>query len=343
MSDSGGGAIIGGAVICCCFWIFIFFLVGGASPDNTSSSTDIIVNESLEEESLPILNMTNVTLNASKVTFVYYDHNTSDWNGCYGLNYTVLTDEDNNSYMLDHATTDILGEKTNYTFTYPDGVGLVFDNNTQTDIYNRSGLYYVHELRDDNNNVVKSLGNFTLYDKSHQPQLIPGDWLFVYSDHNSTTYEGDEGLQKAVTHNISGNNTEINFVDVKDIIGLAYFADKDFDFYKYGLSGLEVYKFNSSDGKEYFDIYAKGLCLPNGTHIKTFDIESYGLIQKQKDFITNYYNRIDEVRHQQEIDAIYDAEDAAYDDYVRYQESQNNKAKYSTYYGTNGYGVIRSY
>lgn len=335
-------SIFSGAAICCCLWIVIFFIAGGSSPDNVSSSTDIVVNETPEEPSLPILNMTNITINASKVTFIYYDHNSSDWNGCYGLNYTVLTDEKGNNYMLDHATTDVFGEKTNYTFRYPDGVGLVFDNNTETEIYNRSGLYYVHELRDDRDNVVKSLGNFTLYDKSHEPEIIPGDWLFVYGDHNSTTYDGDEGLKMAVTHNMSDKNEEIHFREVKDIIGLAYYADRDFDFYKYGLSGLYVGQYRDTEENTYY-VFGDSLCLPNGTGIKSFDIWDHNLIQKEKDFITNYNNRIDEVRHKEQLNAIRDAEDENFDNYLRYQESQKSKTRYSTYVGSNGYGVIRSY
>ena len=45
----------------------------------------------------------------------------------------------------------------------------------------------------------------------------------------------------------------------------------------------------------------------------------------------------------EEINAIYDAADDVSNSYARNQENQNSKSKYSTYYGTNGYGVIRSY
>jgi hypothetical protein len=145
----------------------------------------------------------------------------------------VLTDNEDNSYMLDHATTDIFGLKTNYTFKYPGGIGLVFDNNTETEIYNSSSLYYVHELRDENNSAIKGLANFTLYDKSHEPEFIPSDWLFVYEDHESMEYEGDRGLRYAVTNNTIGNKEQdVEFSYEDQIIGLAYVANRDFDFYK---------------------------------------------------------------------------------------------------------------
>lgn len=308
------------------------------SSDNSSSSSSIVVNNSLpEEETLPIINMTNITLNPSKIIFVYYDHNTSKYGGCYGLNYTVLMDEDGNAYMLDHATTDMVGENTNYTFKIPGGMGLIYDNNTETEIYNNTGLYYVHEVTDNNSRVIKSMGNYTLNDKSHQPDIIPDEWLFVYTDHNSTTYEGDEGLSEAITHNKIGKHEELHFIYAKDIIGLAYASNRKFN-YKYGLSGIKT---NYIDWKEptYYTAWGEGLCYPNGTQILTFDIESPNLMQKQKDFITNYENRIDEVRHKQEIDAIYDAEDEYYDD-VSYSDSQKSKHRHGYYYGTNGYGIM---
>lgn len=336
----GIGAVCG----CCCLILLIVFVFGGASSDNPSSTNDIITNDmDSEEETLPILNMTNTTINTTKTTFVYYDHNTTTWNGCYGLNYTVLTDKWGNNYMLDHATTDILGEKTNYTFKYPNGIGLVFDNNTETEIYNNTKLYYVHEVSDDNDTVIKSLGNFTLNDKSHEPEFIPSDWLFVYHDHNSTEYEGDQDLWYAQTNNTVGKKEQnVHIYDEEYVIGLAYFANKDFDFYKYGINGLNlVYQERDNDNESYYYVANSGLHLPNGTKIKTFGIEDYDLDKSQKDFITDYYNRIEDVRHKQEIDAIYEAEDDASNSYARYHESQNKKPKYSTYYGTNGYGIIR--
>lgn len=326
----------------CCILVLFAGIFRGLGHDNEYSSTDIVVNDTLTEpKSLEILNMTNITIKPSKITFVYYDHNTSKWNGCYGLNYTVLSDSEGNSYMLDHATTDILGKDTNYTFKYPKGIGLVYDNNTETEIYNNSGLYYIHEVRGDEGNVIKSLGNFTLYDKSHEPEFRPVEWTFIYNDHNSSEYEGDEGLRQAIAINNSSKHEVLYFCLEKEIIGLAYESNKTFNF-SYGLSGLEARRDNVENIISY-TVWGSNLCYPNGTEIETFDIRDYGLLQDQKDFITNYDNRIDEVRHKQEINDIRDAESDAYESYLRYQENHNSKAKYSTYYGTNGYGVIRSY
>lgn len=333
--------------------IFGVFIFGGLGNDNTLSSTEIIVENDLpEEDSLPILNMTNVTLNPSKINFVYYDHNSSVFEGCYGLNFTVLTDEFGNSYMLDHATTDIFGEKTNYTFKFPDGLGLVFDNNTETEIYNQSQLYYVHELRDGQGNVIKSLGNFTLHDKSHEPTFIPTNWTFVYVDHNSSTYEGDEGLSEAVTGNAIGNHEQnVRFSD-EIVIGLMYYSNNSTDFYKYGFNGfgfddLENYHVNGTSTNGYYDhgYYLSRFSpnLPNGTEIRSFNIETKYLSSAEKDFLQNYQSRRDEYLNQEEINAIYDAQDDELASYERYQEEKGSKHKYSTYYGTNGYGIIRSY
>lgn len=335
MADDG---LCMGACFGCCVILVLFALLGGFSGDNDDSQTNIAVDNSLPQQSTaPLLNLTNETIKPKNITFVYYDHNSSKFEGCYGLNYTVLQDKNGKKFMLDHAETDILGENTNYTFKYSKGIGISYENNTKTEIYNQSKLYYVHELRDDNNTVIKEVGNYTLNDDSHQPQVIPDGWLFVYTDHNSTKYEGDEGLSYAVTHNKSEKHEELHFVMEEDVIGLAYESNKKFDF-DYGLSGIDT---NYVEGGNYYTIWGRGLQYPNGTSIKTFDIESYNLIQKQKDFLTNYDNRIDEVRHKQEIDAIYEAEDDAYTSYVRYKE--NNKHNNYYYFGSNGAGVIRSF
>ncbi|WP_461436323.1 hypothetical protein [Methanosphaera sp.] len=338
------------------FYILIIIIVifGGVLAVNASSPGDINDNNLVnEDESLPIINMTNTTLNDYKITFVYYDHNTTNWNGCYGLNYTVLTDNEGNKYMLDHATTDILGQKTNYTFKYPDGIGLVFDNNTETEIYNKSQMYYVHEVRDDNNNVIKSLGNFTLHDKSHEPTFIPTDWTFVYAgDHNSSVYEGDEGLLEAVTSNAIGNHEQNVRFDDDIMIGLMYYSDNSTDFYRYGFNGfgfddLESFHVNGTsingdyDHGYYLSKFSPNL--PNGTEIKSFNIESKYLSSAQKDFLQDFDRRRNEYLKNEEINAIYDAADYVSNSYARNQENQNSKSKYSTYYGTNGYGVIRSY
>lgn len=330
-----------GACCCCLLVIIIFavFIMFGSSGSDSDSS-DIVVDNSLPpEETLPILNKTNITLKPSKITFVYYDHNSSKFEGCYGLNYTVLSDKNGDKFMLDHAETDILGNATNYTFTYPEGVGLVYDNNTETEIYENLGCYYVHEIRDDNGTVIKPLGNYTLNDKSHEPDIIPSDWYFVYKDHNSTTYDGDEGLICAFAVNNKNNESKlVKFYDDADIIGLAYNSPK-FD-YKYGLSGIRLNDVNDSEGNSIYTASSRGLCYPNGTRIETFNIESYNLNRKQKDFITNYDDRIDDVRHKQEIDAVYDAEDMYYSDYVRYNEYSKDKSKFSYYLGSGGSGVI---
>lgn len=335
--------------ICCGLIILFIVALGLFSPDSTTSTSTISVNNSVpEEETLPILNMTNITINPTRITFVYYDHNTTTFNGCYGLNYTVLTDNDGNNYMLDHATTDVLGEKTDYTFKYPGGIGLVFDNNTETQIYNQSGLYYVHEIRDDNGTVIKSLENFTLNDKSHEPTFIPTNWTFKYHDHNSTEYEGDDGLWEAVTSNAIGNHEqEVRFSD-DIVIGLMYYSNNSTDFYKYGFNGygfddLETHRVNGTTMNGYYDhgYYLSRFDpqLPNGTIIKSFNIESNYLTSAEKDFLQNYQSRRDEFLKQQEINAIYEAEDDYYTHNIKYQE-KNKKSGRSYYYGTNGYGVI---
>jgi hypothetical protein len=97
---------------------------------------------------------------------------------------------------------------------------------------------------------------------------------------------------------------------------------------------MEFKAYNDKGDGTYYVAHSN-MHIPNGTRIKSFDIRSYGLNQSQKDFLTDYYDRIDDVRHQQEINAIYGAQDEAYDDYVRYMEYQNSKPKNSYYVGTN--------
>lgn len=336
--NSSTGAIF----VCCCLLIIIVFVFGALSGENDSSTTNIEVDNSISEnEALPIINMTNQTIKPSKIIFIYYDHNSTKFEGCYGLNYTVMTTKDGTSFMLDHAETDILGEKTGYTFKYPNGTTVVYDNNTDTQIFNDTGCYYVHEIRDDNNTVIKSLGNFTLYDKSHEPEIVPSGWNFVYEDHNSSKYDGDLQLEYAQTNNTVGDKQEdIRFYTTADVIGLAYFSNKSFN-YKYGLSGIELTYVNGSSGS-YYRAVNRGLCLPNGTKIGTFCIDGYGLTQDQKNFITDYDGRIDEIRHKQEIDAYYDAQDMAYEDYLNHEERKDSKSHRSFFASTNGYGIIYS-
>lgn len=319
---------------------------------DTGTASDVFNDSLSEEQSLPILNMINISLTDYTVNFVYYDHNSSSFNGCYGLNYTVLTDGDGNSYMLDHATSDILGQKTGYTFTYPGGIGLVFDNNTETEIYENLGLYYVHELCDDNNNVIKSLGNFTLYDKSHEPSFIPTNWTFVYyGNHNTSVYEGDDGLYEAVTGNAIGEHEENVRFDDDIVVGLMYYSNNSTDFYRYGFKGygfddLESYHVNGTSQNGYYDhgYYLSGFSpdLPNGTEIRSFNIETKYLSMEEKAFLEDFDRRRDEYLKNQEISAVYDAEDDAYNSYVDYNERKDSRHKYGYYYGTNGFGVIRS-
>lgn len=332
-----------------CSLLVVTIAVSGCVTDNPSSgSADVITDETIpEEESLDILNMTNVTVDSPEITFVYLDYNTTNFNGCYGLKYSVITDNDGNNYMFDHATTDILGEKTNYTFRYPHGMTMVFDNNTRTEIYNNTGLYYVHELQDENNSVIKSLKNFTLNDKSHEASFIPKDWTFVYYDHNSSQYEGDDGLSEAVISNAIGNHEENVRLSDEIVIGLMYYSNNSTDYYRYGFNGfgfdnLEDFRVNGTSVNGYYDhgyyLSRFNVNLPNGTEIRSFNVETKYLSPGEKNFLQDYQNRRDEYLMQENINAIYDAADDISSRTTGNSESQKNK--HSIYYGTNGYGVV---
>lgn len=333
----------------CCLLIIVTLSISGCVSSTPSTSSNIISDDSLhQQESLPILNMTNVTIEDARITFVYYDYNTTEFNGCYGLNYSVIEDESGNKYMLDHATTDLLGKNTDYTFKYPNGMTLVFDNNTATKIYNATGLYYVHELQDENNTVIKSLANFTLNDKSHQPSFIPTNWTFEYVDHNSTQYEGDDGLSEAVTSNAIGNHEKNVRLSDEIVIGLMYYSNNSTDYYRYGFNGfgfdnLEDFHVNGTSINGYYDhgyyLSAFSVHLPNGTQIRSFNIETKYLSQGEKNFLQDYQNRRDEYLMQENTNAIYEAQND-YTSSTRNSESHKNKAERSVYYGTNGYGVI---
>ena len=268
-----------------CFLLMLgISIYGGLSHVYASSSTNMADNSQSQQESLAILNMTNITLTDYRINFVYNDHNTSNFEGCYGLNYTVLTDKNGNDYMLDHATTDILGEKTDYSFRYPGGLEVVFDNNTDTDIYKEKGLYYVHEIRDDSNTVIKSMGNFTLNDESHKPSFVPTNWTFVYTgNHNTSVYEGDDGLIEVVTGNAIGNHEKNVRLSDEMVIGLMYYSGNSTDYYRYGFGGygftnLESFRVNGTSVNGPYDhgYYLTRINphLPNGTQIKSFNIES---------------------------------------------------------------------
>ena len=330
---------------CCCLIMIILFLGFAFLSPSSDTDSNFLAENNLSNNTLPnenvleILNYTNITINATKLTFVYYDHNTTNFNGCYGLNYSVIEDKDGNEYMLDHAETDILGEKTNYTFKYPNGIGIVFDNNTETEIYKNMSYYYVHEIRDDNNTVIKSSGNFTLHDTSHDPEIIPDNWLFVYKNRNTTKYEGDQGLLEVYTNNTIGNKERnVRFYRDRDIIGLAYASNGTFD-YKYGFKGITMNYYNYSDREPFYSTHAKSnvLYYPNGTVIELFDMEDYDLNQSQKEFITDYWGRIDDVRYKQQQNAIYDAESDLEYAYNRYN---SRKSKVSYYADSRGGGII---
>ena len=335
----------------CMLFLFLFLVTTIAinftdTETDIANKTDITPEEKSNLVSDSLVNATNKTFNPTEITFVYYDRNTSNWNGCYGLNYTILTDEYNNKFLLDHTETDLLGNDTNYTFRYPEGISILYENSTETEKYNQTGYYYIHEIRSDNGTVIKSVEHDTFDDKSHIADFIPSGWLYSYryEDQGGTyltsEYKGDILLYGAYTNNTVGPEKDV-FFPARYVLGLMCYADGNMDLYKYGFVKSSLNLNDEGDTVGYSS--DKFIQLTNGTIIYSFDINTKGLTDKQKSYITNYYERIDEVRQEQSTNEIINAIDDA--DYDQQKASINSRPKSSQgyYYSPSGYGYSYSH
>ena len=332
-----------------CLLFLVLFIVTMVAMNFTDTQTDITnKTEVKHEESNPadlLVNATNKTFNPTKITFVYYDMNTSNWKGCYGLNYTILTDDYNNKFLLDHAETDLLGNDTNYTFRYPEGISILYENSTETERYNQTGYYYIHEIRSDNGTVIKSLQQDTFDDKSHIADFIPSGWVYSYryedqaGTYYTSEYKGDILLHGAYTNNTVGPERDV-FFPARYVLGLMCYANGNMDLYKYGFVKSSLHLNDEGNAVGYSS--DKSIQLTNGTQIYSFDIETKGLTDKQKSYITNYDERIKEVRQKQSTNEIVNAIDEA--DYDQQKASINSRPKSSRgyYYSPNGYGYSYS-
>lgn len=351
MADNNSGC--GGI---CIIFIIIFILAtftagnGNHTQTNITNETQVGNEEKTNLVSDSLVNATNKTFNPIKITFVYYDMNTTYWKGCYGLNYTILTDEDNNEFLLDHAQTDILGNATDNTFRYPEGISILYENNTETELYNQTGYYYIHEIRSDNGTVIKSADEYTFDDKSHMADFIPSEWVYLYADEDdqgtylTSEYKGDILLRGAYTNNTIGPEKDV-FFPPKYVIGLMCYADGDMDLYKYGFNKSSL----NLDSEGHTVGYSQSntvICLSNNTTVPAFTIETKGLTDKQKSYITNYDERIDEIRQEQQTTDIINAIDDADYDQQRAIINSRPKSSYGYYYsprGGYGYSYSRYY
>ncbi|MBE6493537.1 MAG: hypothetical protein E7Z84_02870 [Methanosphaera stadtmanae] len=338
--------------VCILFLIvFVGMLITTAIVNHTENN--ITDNTQVAEETKSVydslVNATNKTFNPTKITFVYYDMNTTNWKGCYGLNYTLLTDEDNNKFLLDHAQTDILGNATDYTFRYPEGISILYENSTETEQYNQTGYYYVHELRSDNGTVIKSAQDNTFNDKNHIADFIPSGWVYEYTNEDksgtylTSAYKGDILLKGAYTNNTIGPERDV-FFPAKYVIGLMCYANGDMSFYKYGFDKDSLRM--DSEGHVGYGGSGSYIYLSNGTHVTAFDIETRDLTDKQKSDITNYDERIKEIRGEQANKDILKAIDEA--DYDQQKAIINSRPKSSRGYyyspsGGHGYSYSQYY
>ena len=122
------------------------------------------------------------------------------------------------------------------------------------------------------------------------------------------------------------------------------YANGDMDLYKYGFNKESLNLGNNGHTVGYSS--AKFICLSNNTTVRAFNIETEGLTDKQKSYITNYDERVNEVRERQMTTDIINAIDDTDDNQQRVMINSRPKASYGRYYspdGGYGYGYSRYY
>lgn len=164
------------------------------------------------------------------------------------------------------------------------------------------------------------------WDEEHE--FNPVDLLFCYNDHNTTTYEGDLGLEKTLCNNTIDNKTYR--IPTGAVRGIAYATKKSFKF-------DEPIIMTHSSGNEPKMILT--MKYKNGTVIPVLDYDTKGMTKEQMSYFDDFENQ----------------RDAYYDNKAYWQEAdmehslskksseKSSSSRYYYYVGTNGRGIVYDY
>ncbi len=155
---------------------------------------------------------------------------------------------------------------------------------------------------------------------------------FSYNDHNTSTYEGDTGLDAAYCKNTIDNKTYR--IPVAEVRGLAYASKGTFKFNE----TIEItHSLSYRDSRDY-DYIVLFMYYKNGTEIPTLDISDDDLTLEQRNYFDNYaQEKQDYYQRQQELDMQSLGDDSLY----RSSSSNNNHNSHFGYYvGTRRSGIV---
>lgn len=159
-------------------------------------------------------------------------------------------------------------------------------------------------------------------------EFQPTDFLFCYSDHNTTTYEGDLGLMDTYCNNTKDNKTY--GLSLGTVRGIAYATKKTFKF-------DEDLIMTHSSGKEPKLILT--IKYKNGTTIPVLDYDTKTLTKEQMSYFDDYYNQKTIHDQNKEYWQQADMEDTI----SRSSAKSSDKKGVHRYVGTNGYGYMIDY
>lgn len=160
-------------------------------------------------------------------------------------------------------------------------------------------------------------------------EFQPTNFIFVYSDHNSTTYEGDLGLDYAVCTN------QVDKIKYSIVPRYVRALDKVTNGTFKLNNTIDIIHGVPQTGKNY-QYPVTGMYYKNGTEIKSLDI-SDDLTYEDRQYFQDYDGQKEEYYQKQvqdELDAIESQE--------RIQTRQNSHRS-GWYYGRGGFGYYSSF
>ena len=162
-------------------------------------------------------------------------------------------------------------------------------------------------------------------DRSIKHDFKPSKIIFVYNDHNTTTYQGDTGLIEAYCNNTVDNTTY--YMSENVVRGIAYATKKTFNFNE----NIDITQYTATDGKlKILKMYYK-----NGTEIQSLSLMDDNLTLEQQKYFDNYQQEKSDYDHK--IDQM---NSESLQEGQNYLLEKQNSRKYGYYFGPGGPGII---
>ncbi|OED30366.1 hypothetical protein [Methanosphaera sp. WGK6] len=160
--------------------------------------------------------------------------------------------------------------------------------------------------------------------------FYPVDFIFQYSDKNTTTYEGDLGLKGAICRNTEDNISY--YAPVENVRGIAYATKKTFRFNE----PIQITHSLKSNKAEY-DYIVMNMYYKNGSTLRKLDISDSMLTADEIEYFDDYRTQKQEYYNKHYADQLDTIET-----YQEYQASSSNKQR-GYMIGTNGIGFYSSF